>query len=166
MIWMVDTYFSEIHWKSCNVRFPYVAQHRSWIKLFSTISINLARKMMMDRINIIYFIFMLFHVSSLNKIFEILITIILNLFKIRLKWNFDMSSIFSLNQILLFINDSIIFIKLYKFESALYKLINILMRYLILLNNLLPLNEITIIIMTSIIFNFPIIFFLYSWRDY
>lgn len=166
MIWMVDTYFSEIHWKSCNVRFPYVAQHRSWIKLFSTISINLARKMMMDRINIIYFIFMLFHVSSLNKIFEILITIILNLFKIRLKWNFDMSSIFSLNQILLFINDSIIFIKLYKFESALYKLINILMRYFILLNNLLPLNEITIIIMTSIIFNFPIIFFLYSWRDY
>lgn len=166
MIWMVDTYFSEIHWKSCNVRFPYVAQHRSWIKLFSTISINLARKMMMDRINIINFIFMLFHVSSLNKIFEILITIILNLFKIRLKWNFDMSSIFSLNQILLFINDSIIFIKLYKFESALYKLINILMRYLILLNNLLPLNEITIIIMTSIIFNFPIIFFLYSWRDY
>lgn len=166
MIWMVDTYFSEIHWKSCNVRFPYVAQHRSWIKLFSTISIYLARKMMMDRINIIYFIFMLFHVSSLNKIFEILITIILNLFKIRLKWNFDMSSIFSLNQILLFINDSIIFIKLYKFESALYKLINILMRYLILLNNLLPLNEITIIIMTSIIFNFPIIFFLYSWCDY
>ena len=166
MIWMIDTYFSEIHWKSCNVRFPYVAQHRSWIKLFSTISINLARKMMMDRINIIYFIFMLFHVSSLNKIFEILITIILNLFKIRLKWNFDMSSIFSLNQILLFINDSIIFIKLYKFESALYKLINILMRYFILLNNLLPLNEITIIIMTSIIFNFSIIFFLYSWRDY
>ena len=166
MIWMVDTYFSKVHGKSRDMGFPYVTQHRSWIELFSAVSIYLAWKMIMDRINFINWIFMLFHVTNLYKIFEILITVILNQFEIRLKWNFNMSSIFCFIQVFLFIYNSIIFIKLYKFKSALYKLINILFRYLIIINNLFFLNKISIIIMTSIKFNFPIILFFYSWCDY